>query len=175
MKIQWNKVTWYSKLAAVILSLGIFYLGYYLGQQVGSINSYPNITFARITHLSKHLLSKATQQTNTFADSAGVASAKLIGSWQSDSNPAQIVVYKADGIAEVYDNAKLSSSFPWIIEEFGAAITNPTNTKYIAPELTIKESGTADRYYKIKQLDASVLEIVYTYNNKLLIYKRVRQ
>lgn len=31
MKIEWNKVTWYSKLAAVILGVGIFALGVYIG------------------------------------------------------------------------------------------------------------------------------------------------
>jgi hypothetical protein len=35
MKIQWNKVTWYSKLIAVILFVGVFFLGLWLG------NSYP--------------------------------------------------------------------------------------------------------------------------------------
>jgi hypothetical protein len=32
MPIVWNKVTWYSKLLALILLVGVFYLGYYLGQ-----------------------------------------------------------------------------------------------------------------------------------------------
>lgn len=31
MKIEWNKVTWYSKLAAVILFVGVFILGFLLG------------------------------------------------------------------------------------------------------------------------------------------------
>lgn len=31
MKIQWNKVTWYSKIAAVVLGIGIFALGIYVG------------------------------------------------------------------------------------------------------------------------------------------------
>lgn len=31
MKIQWNKVTWYSKLMAVILGIGIVLLGIYIG------------------------------------------------------------------------------------------------------------------------------------------------
>ena len=33
MTIEWNKVTWYSKIAAVILFVGAFYLGYWLGTQ----------------------------------------------------------------------------------------------------------------------------------------------
>lgn len=31
MKIEWNKVTWYSKLAAVVLFVGVFFLGFWLG------------------------------------------------------------------------------------------------------------------------------------------------
>ena len=32
MPIIWNKVTWYSKLLALVLLIGVFYLGYFLGQ-----------------------------------------------------------------------------------------------------------------------------------------------
>ena len=33
MKIEWNKVTWYSKLSAVIVFLGTFVLGSYIGME----------------------------------------------------------------------------------------------------------------------------------------------
>lgn len=33
MTIQWNKVTWYSKLVAVVLFVGVFFLGFYLGRE----------------------------------------------------------------------------------------------------------------------------------------------
>ena len=36
MKVEWNKVTWYSKLAAVILSLIILCIGIYIGIQYES-------------------------------------------------------------------------------------------------------------------------------------------
>lgn len=32
MPIVWNKVTWYSKLLALILLVVVFYLGYFLGR-----------------------------------------------------------------------------------------------------------------------------------------------
>lgn len=35
MKIEWNKVTWYSKVAAVIIALIIFVGAFYLGNQYG--------------------------------------------------------------------------------------------------------------------------------------------
>jgi hypothetical protein len=34
-KFSWNKVTWYSQVLAIILFVGIFYLGYYFGEQAG--------------------------------------------------------------------------------------------------------------------------------------------
>jgi len=37
MKIIWNKVTWYSKLAAVIVFLGVLILGIYIGRQYQEI------------------------------------------------------------------------------------------------------------------------------------------
>ena len=33
MKIEWNKVTWYSKVVAVVLFVATFYVGFYLGEQ----------------------------------------------------------------------------------------------------------------------------------------------
>jgi len=32
MKIQWNRVTWYSQTAAVVIFVGVFFLGFWLGQ-----------------------------------------------------------------------------------------------------------------------------------------------
>ncbi len=35
MRIKWNEVTWYSKILAIILFVGVFWLGFYLGQKYG--------------------------------------------------------------------------------------------------------------------------------------------
>ena len=37
MKLQWNKVTWYSKLIAVLVFLGVFVWAFYLGRQYEEI------------------------------------------------------------------------------------------------------------------------------------------
>jgi hypothetical protein len=34
MKIQWNEVTKFSQIAALILFIGVFFLGIYLGMQI---------------------------------------------------------------------------------------------------------------------------------------------
>jgi heat shock protein HslJ len=39
MNIEFNKVTWYSKLLAIIIFVLTFYIGYYLGQNVENLNS----------------------------------------------------------------------------------------------------------------------------------------
>ena len=38
MKIEWNKVTWYSKLAAIAVGIGIFVLGIYIGSLYQKVN-----------------------------------------------------------------------------------------------------------------------------------------
>lgn len=43
MQIQWNKVTWYSNLVAVILFIAIFALGFYLGDQYREARDAPVI------------------------------------------------------------------------------------------------------------------------------------
>ena len=39
MKIVWNKVTWYSKLLAVIIFVATFALAFYLGMQYGALRA----------------------------------------------------------------------------------------------------------------------------------------
>lgn len=39
MTIEWNKVTWYSKLLAVIIFVATFWIAFYLGEQYRELNS----------------------------------------------------------------------------------------------------------------------------------------
>jgi len=39
MNIEWNKVTWYSKLLAVVLFVLTFYIGFNLGKESAEVNS----------------------------------------------------------------------------------------------------------------------------------------
>jgi heme/copper-type cytochrome/quinol oxidase subunit 1 len=50
MTIEWNKVTWYSKLAAVILGVGIFVLGIYLGMTIEKARDELKNTQPRVTN-----------------------------------------------------------------------------------------------------------------------------
>jgi len=44
MKIEWNKVTWYSMVLAIIIYVGTFALAYYLGEQRAEIKIYSQQT-----------------------------------------------------------------------------------------------------------------------------------
>jgi hypothetical protein len=42
--IRWNKVTWYSQAIAIILFVGVFFLGYYIGRSCGTTDAQQNQT-----------------------------------------------------------------------------------------------------------------------------------
>jgi hypothetical protein len=42
MRIQWNKVTWYSKLIAVILFVAVLFLGMYIGIKIQQLKDMQN-------------------------------------------------------------------------------------------------------------------------------------
>lgn len=48
MNIEWNRVTWYSKLAAVIIFGLTFWLGFYLGMQWQFISDQPLIMLSDV-------------------------------------------------------------------------------------------------------------------------------
>lgn len=43
MKIKFNKVTWYSQIAAIIVFVGVFFLGFYLGGKFESVKPDPDL------------------------------------------------------------------------------------------------------------------------------------
>ncbi|HEY5587408.1 MAG TPA: hypothetical protein VIK86_00470 [Candidatus Paceibacterota bacterium] len=51
MKIEWNKVTWYSKLIAVIVFVITFYVGFYLGKETTKLDCIYNSTNELINNI----------------------------------------------------------------------------------------------------------------------------
>lgn len=49
MKIELNKITWYSKLAAVIVFLCVFAVAFYLGKEFGELNCQTLLSEEKIT------------------------------------------------------------------------------------------------------------------------------
>jgi membrane-bound inhibitor of C-type lysozyme len=56
-KIEWKKVTWYSVTLAIVLYVGIFFIGFYLGQRINelktSIENIPVNMFIQKTNNNK--------------------------------------------------------------------------------------------------------------------------
>lgn len=51
MKIEWNKVTWYSKLIAVVVFVVTFYVGFYLGKETTKLDYIDNSTNKLINNI----------------------------------------------------------------------------------------------------------------------------
>jgi hypothetical protein len=50
MNIEWNSVTWYSQIVAIVMAVGIFALGFYLGQQY-QMKAYENALKAELDQM----------------------------------------------------------------------------------------------------------------------------
>lgn len=50
MNIKWNEVTWYSQAIAIVMAVGIFALGFYLGQ-LYQIKAYENAVKAELDQM----------------------------------------------------------------------------------------------------------------------------
>jgi hypothetical protein len=72
MTIEWNKVTWYSKLAAVIVFVGVFWLGFWLGTMKAE-KVYVEVP--HMVHHAEQTLDKATS-TITLGDVGGISNWK---------------------------------------------------------------------------------------------------
>lgn len=76
MKIQWNKVTWHSWLAAVILFFGVFFLGIYIGVQYEEYQMYrQNLTAPPVTvqaSTEKNEAENSSKITETCVSESGI-------------------------------------------------------------------------------------------------------
>src|SRR3989344_1754281 len=79
MKIEWNKVTWYSKVIAVVLAIGIFFLCYYLGQKKKNVAEEDGIKEEQVENKtpSVEITSKNIKEDN-FTGKVAVVSGKTL-------------------------------------------------------------------------------------------------
>jgi hypothetical protein len=76
MKIEWNKVTWYSKLVALVLFVALPFAGFWYGIKYGEVKQYS---------VDSLLFSKNSSSSS--AASAGIDSYyKDVAAWQTDQN-----------------------------------------------------------------------------------------
>ena len=73
MKIEWNKVTWYSKLLALVIFVALPFIGFYYGAQYGK-------TVAAIGQTSTSSVTAQTTSDN------GTAYYSDPAEWQTDAN-----------------------------------------------------------------------------------------
>ncbi len=159
MKIEWNKVTWYSKVASFLVILGIFGFGIFLGYQLGIIRGddykqYLLVSYTRHTPAElKNTDPNAEQQAELDIRK------KIVGSWKNDANTNQVINYNNDGLAAVFSLDQPITTFTWSVESTGG-------------NFFIRETGAPDRLYKILSVDEKKLQLQYMYNSKILTYSK---
>lgn len=79
MKVEWNKVTWYSKCLALALFIALPLIGFYLGIRYGEARQYTTDTFANLENASSSATAfaginayyKNVSEWQTYQDNAG--------------------------------------------------------------------------------------------------------
>jgi hypothetical protein len=108
MKIEWNKVTWYSKILALALFVALPFIGFYYGAQYGKLIAPLGQMPAAIT------VSTSTSQTATDAYYNDPAE------WQTDANNTAggfSIAYPIDFDAQ--DNNSITPSTDWRLDANG--------------------------------------------------------
>ena len=142
MKIQWNKVTWYSKLIALALFVALPFIGFYYGAQYGML--------AAILHQP----SVAVDATSTVpVISPEAAYYANPAEWQSDANNTAggfSIAYPLD--FDTQDNYSTAPSTDWRLNASASGIKYFTltvprafepQTNFVDATLTVGASGNA--------------------------------
>lgn len=133
MNIQWNKVTWYSKLLAIVLFVLTFYIGFNLGEQKREINTNNEISQKKIkTETNSVQITTKKIKEENFTGSVAVISGTSVAASESRKYIEQTIVdFRTQADTDV----------PALRKEFGA--DSPTanyeidiNAKYVKSEKT---------------------------------------
>ena len=145
MKIEWNKVTWYSKLVAVILFLLVFWAAFSLGEEAGEIKSIPMVVPVQIPQ------TPAAKPINTVSYSCNGNKTIVASFYQGENKPVaagqmpiptgSVALKLGDGRSMTLPQtisadggryANSDESFVFWSKGAGAFITenNPNNTTY---------------------------------------------
>jgi hypothetical protein len=164
MKIEWNKVTWYSKLIALALFVALPFIGFYYGVQYGktvAVLGQAPTTVATSTVVSPSAGAAATAYYNNPAE------------WQLDANNidgAFSIAYPID--FETEDNYPAVSSTDWRINSNGQTgvqyflLTVPRafepQTNFSDATLTVGASSKPDAIFQCMTPDQSGEEAMAT-------------
>ena len=145
MKIEWNKVTWYSKLLALVLFVTLPFIGFYYGMQYGKI----------VVAIGQSPAAIATNTTITpGAGDAATAYYNDPAEWQTDANNTAggfSIAYPLDFDAQ--DNYAATPSTDWRLDTNGIlgikyfTLTVPRafepQTNFVDATLAIGASGNS--------------------------------
>ncbi len=102
--IQWNKVTWYSKIVALVLFVGLPFVGFYFGEQYGKSLTLANTDTTPVSTTNQNVL-----QNDYYSNTA---------EWQSDSNSNLFTIsYPID--FNTADNYSAAPSTDWRLSANG--------------------------------------------------------
>lgn len=113
MKIEWNKVTWYSKLIALALFVALPFIGFYYGTQYGK-------TVAAIGQTP--VMTGATNAAGSGSANAVAAYYNDSAKWQTDANNTDggfSIAYPLD--FDTQDNYSATPSTDWRLNANGAS------------------------------------------------------
>lgn len=157
MKIEWNKVTWYSKFIALALFVALPFIGFYYGAQYGKIVAAIGQTPATIA--------TSTALTPNAADAAA-AYYNNPAEWQTDANNTAggfSIAYPLD--FDTQDNYPATPSADWRLDANGASgikyftLTVPRafepQTNFADTTLTVGASGNNTAVAQCLAPDAS--------------------
>ncbi len=131
MAIQWNRVTWYSKLAALIAFIGVFALGLYLGATYNEATHYfvtdvpPSILLASPASLYRG--------SSVVANSVATSSMRLF-SWAREATIAKII--KTSKPAPIKPSAAATTTPPVTSTPTPTPVATPAPAPIVTPTPT---------------------------------------
>ncbi len=120
MTIEWNNVTWYSKIAAVVLFVGTFFLGFWLGTMK---TEKVCVEVPRVVHRS----AEQNNLTNTFPQTTATPVTVDTVSWKTYSKNG--LSFKYPPSWATYDNRYSDNWFQILINR------NPNNNKQVLDQI----------------------------------------
>jgi hypothetical protein len=108
MKIEWNKVTWYSKILALVLFVALPFAGFYFGVQYGMAQQ----------HATDASLKNASSSASVMIPQSENAYYKNVSEWQTNqNNSGWSIAYPLDFPTD--DNHSASTTSDWSMNAFG--------------------------------------------------------
>lgn len=122
MKIEFFKVTWYSRLLSIIFFFGVFpYLVFIIGQKY---QQYVDVLGGATTLSLNSYNSSTTDVVYSYNSTLNTYKKKIEGKWRNTENSKQVFVFRDLNRYFEYKNGSLVNSGAWLLK------SDLSNTKY---------------------------------------------